>query len=137
LSEIAEICERVLILRAGKLVGDVRLNEIGTYLGEFARLRIRVTGGEDVCLPILRSVKGLSSFWFLGAVEPCSTDWHVEYSLSEKGVRESLFEEIANAGEKLLMSKPIESNIEDVFLQITAGGEKNDRCFQPRMSGVF
>jgi ABC-2 type transport system ATP-binding protein len=127
LSEIAEICERVLILRAGKLVGDVRLNEIGSCLDGFARLRIRVTGGEDACLPILRNVKGLSSFRPLGTAEPRSTDWHVEYSLSEKGVRESLFEEIANAGEKLLMSKPIESSIEDVFLQMTAGGGEGEK----------
>ena len=87
LSEIAEICERVLILRAGKLVGDMRLNEIGSCADGVARLRVRVTGGEDVCSRILRDVKGLSSFWSLGTAEPCSTDWHGEYSLSEKGVR--------------------------------------------------
>ncbi|MDR3164360.1 MAG: ABC transporter ATP-binding protein [Synergistaceae bacterium] len=122
LPEISEICERVLILRAGKLVGDGRLNETGSYSGEFAKLRIRVTGGEDVCLRILRGVKGLSSFRFLGTAEPCTADWHVEYRLRETGVRESLFEEIANAGEKLLMSKPIETSIEDMFLQMTADG---------------
>ena len=124
LSEIAEICERVLILRAGKLVGDERLNEIGLCSGEFARLHVRMTGGVDVCSRILRNVKGLSSFRLIGVAEPFSVDWHVEYRVSEKGVRESLFEETANAGEKLLMSKPVQTSIEDVFLQMTADGVK-------------
>jgi hypothetical protein len=83
-----------------------------------------MTGDRDVCSRILRSVKGLSSFRLLGTAEPCSADWHVEYRVSEKGVRESLFEETANAGEKLLMSKPMETGIEDVFLQMTADGVK-------------
>jgi ABC-2 type transport system ATP-binding protein len=122
LSEIAEICERVLIVRDGKLVSDGKLNDLGSSRGEFVTLQIRITGDKDACFRILRSVRGVSSFRFIGTAESRSTDWEVEYGASETGVRESLFDEVAKAGEKLLLSRPMTVNagIEAVFLQATA-----------------
>jgi ABC-2 type transport system ATP-binding protein len=120
LAEIAEICERVLILRDGKLAGDCRMETLGDSRAGFGKLQIRVTGGKNECERMLRNVEGIKSFSFLRVVEHGTTDWELEFSREGTDMREALFDEIAKAKMKLLMSKPIEASIEDVFLQMTA-----------------
>jgi ABC-2 type transport system ATP-binding protein len=130
LSEIAEICGRILILREGELVSDCKIgeiNEIKTSGGETGRLRVRATCERDECERILRNIAEICSLRFIGVEETDSSDWEIEYRHGGGDVRPAIFDALADAGRKLLMMKPVEADIEDIFLKMTAGDERHER----------
>jgi ABC-2 type transport system ATP-binding protein len=120
LSEIAEICERTLIIHDGRLVKDSDVGELGGPGGDVERLRIRMTGSQKDAGEILGNIRGALSSHCVGTEEAGSTDWEIEYSRKDGDLRHVLFDEIAKAGKRLLMSRPCETNIEDAFLKLTA-----------------
>ncbi|MDR1481009.1 MAG: ABC transporter ATP-binding protein [Synergistaceae bacterium] len=126
LSEIAEICERILILREGELVNDCKIGEIGASLGEIGKLRVRAACEEDECERILRNVAEISSLRFIGVEEAGSSDWEIGYDRGGADVRPAIFDALAEAGGKLLMMKPVEADIEDIFLRMTASEERHE-----------
>jgi ABC-2 type transport system ATP-binding protein len=63
LQEVQAVCERVLILRAGRKVVDARLDE----LQREARLLVTLDQGEPAAQPVLQAVPGVSSVKLLGA----------------------------------------------------------------------
>jgi ABC-2 type transport system ATP-binding protein len=124
LAEIAEICGRILILREGRLVNDCKISEIGTSRGGAGKLRIRASCERDECELLLRGVLGIRSSRFIGVEETGSSDWEIEYGPDGTDVRAALFDAMAEAGRRLLLMKPVEADIEDIFLRVTAGEER-------------
>ena len=62
LQEVQAICERVLILRAGRKVVDARLNELQSA----ARLLVTLDRPDTAARPVLSAVAGVRSVQFLG-----------------------------------------------------------------------
>jgi ABC-2 type transport system ATP-binding protein len=62
LQEVQAMCERVLIVRAGRKVIDARLDE----LQKSARLLVTLDRPETVAVPVLSAVTGVQSVQFLG-----------------------------------------------------------------------
>jgi ABC-2 type transport system ATP-binding protein len=120
LAEIAEICERILILRDGRLVNDCKVNEIGASRGGAGKLHIRAACERDECELLLRNVGGILASRFIGEREMGSSDWEIEYGLDGTDIRAAIFDAMADSGRKLLMMKPVEADIEDIFLRMTA-----------------
>lgn len=118
LSEIAEICDRVIVIRDGKVVADRKTAQLDS--ASKARIRIRVNGSSGAFKPVIESVAGLTSYSYVGVLEPETSDWELEYMRENKDLRAHLFDTIAHGGFKLLESKPLETDIEAMFLHLTA-----------------
>jgi ABC-2 type transport system ATP-binding protein len=120
LPEIAEICRRTLIIHEGRLVKDDEVRGLnGSGVG-VERLRVRITGSQKDAEEILGSLGGALSFRFAGIEEADSTDWELEYRRGDGDPRPALFDRIAGAGKRLLMSRPCGADIEAAFLALTA-----------------
>jgi ABC-2 type transport system ATP-binding protein len=106
LSEVEALCDRVAILRAGKLI------ETGT-LAEMRHLSaLTVEATFEGPIPDLSSVPGVTSVEVVGRVA----------RLQVRGSTEPLLKVLADAGVSLLLSR--EPSLEELFLSLYGGAER-------------
>ncbi|MCL2003439.1 MAG: ABC transporter ATP-binding protein [Oscillospiraceae bacterium] len=121
LPEVSAVCERVLVIANGVIVADDKPETLaGTVSGE-RRLVIRVAGPKDGVGRLLNGVDGVRSAKPLGEMEPGSCDFLIE---STPGVdaRKPVFSALAGAGHPILMLRPQDATLEDIFLKLTEEG---------------
>jgi ABC-2 type transport system ATP-binding protein len=120
LAEIAEICKRVIIIKDGELVRDSSMKDLTAKQDGRGMIDVRITGTRMETEAILNSLGEAVTIRFLSNAEARSSDWEVAYDPDASDIRPALFDAVAQAGEKLLVSRPHETGIEDVFLEITS-----------------
>lgn len=118
ISEITEICGRILIVDEGVLVADV--NKETQWDNEHA-MHIRVNAPYEEVEKVLQTIPGLRAIKRLDACEVDTSDFEIVMH-RQQDVREALFDHIVQHGLKLLMLAPKQSNVEDLFLELTEKG---------------
>jgi ABC-2 type transport system ATP-binding protein len=120
LSEAAAVCERVLVISDGSIVADDRPESLIENLSGERRLVLRAAGPKDGILELLRGQEGVRRAEHLGEMEPESNDFLIE---SGTDIRKPLFNSLAKAEYPILMFRPHDVSLEDVFLRLTAAAE--------------
>jgi ABC-2 type transport system ATP-binding protein len=123
LPEVQDICERVVIINKGRIVAQDMLENLTHGMSENAHVTVRVQGDEKQVQRLLREIPGVTYVESLGVKEPGSCDYMVEAS-ELKDIRRPMFAELAKVGCPIMMLKPTEFTLEDIFMRITA--EKED-----------
>jgi ABC-2 type transport system ATP-binding protein len=118
LSEIAEICDRVIVIRDGRLVADRKTTQLDS--ADSARIRIRVSCAAKAFKPVIESIEGIKKYAHAGVFEKGTSDWEIEYSRNDADFRGRIFDAVVNGGMKLLELSPLKTDIESMFLQLTA-----------------
>lgn len=119
LHEVSDVCDRVVIINDGKIVAQDSLSNLTNGLGEAIRMTVRIIGPEKPVTRLLREVPGVKYAESLSSKEPNSMDYLVE-SDSKTDVRRPLVNAILSGGYSLLMLKPMDVTLEDIFLQLTS-----------------
>ena len=119
LHEVADVCDRVVIINKGRIVAQDTLANLTQGIGEAIRLTVRVVGPEKPVQRLLHDVPGVKYVEALGSKELGSMDYVVE-SDSKTDVRRPMVNAILSAGYSLLMLKPMDVTLEDIFLQLTS-----------------
>lgn len=109
LEEAQELCDRVAIINHGQVVANERKE---TLLGRISNKEIRLILDRDISIP----PPGLDGF---DAVLKNGRELSVRYSAKEHSVGEIL-QAIQKAGLGIIDLSTTESDLEDVFLQLTA-----------------
>ncbi|HEY7928594.1 MAG TPA: ABC transporter ATP-binding protein [Steroidobacteraceae bacterium] len=117
LQEVQAVCERVLILRAGRKVVDARLAE----LQQDARLLVTLDADEMRARPILSAVPGVSAVK-LHATLPGSSAARYQYALSaEEAATPEVARAVHAAGFALFGLLREQRTLEAVFADMNAG----------------
>ena len=118
LHEVADVCERVIIIDKGKIVAKDTLENLASSVNEIKRMSVRIAGANPSVRKAIREISGVSFVDELGVREADSVDYIIE---SEKNadVRRSLFNTMARLGNPILMMRPMDVTLEDIFLQLT------------------
>ena len=119
LHEVADVCDRVVIINKGQVVAQDTLANLTHGIGESIRLTVRVIGPEKPVTRMLREIPGVKYVETLGSREADSVDYLVE-SDSKTDVRRPLVNAVLAGGYSLLMLKPMDVTLEDIFLQLTS-----------------
>jgi ABC-2 type transport system ATP-binding protein len=123
LPEVQDICERVVIINKGRIVAQDMLENLTHGMSENAHVTVRVQGDEKQVQRLLREIPGVTYVESLGVKEPGSCDYMVEAS-ERQDIRRPMFAALAKVGCPIMMLKPTEFTLEDIFMRITA--EKED-----------
>jgi ABC-2 type transport system ATP-binding protein len=83
---------------------------------------VRVAGPKDDVLPLLRGQEGVEKADAIGEMEAGSHDFLVE-SKPHIDVRKPMFSALAEAGFPILMLRPQDASLEDIFLKLTEEDE--------------
>lgn len=117
LSEISEVCDRVVIIHEGVILAEDSVSSLLDQVGRNNKLSVRLRGGEELLLALLRSIPGVVRAESLGVQEPGTVDFLIE---SQKGddLREMISRTLLQGGVPLLTLKSLNETLEDVFLNI-------------------
>ena len=90
LPEVADVCERVIIIDKGKIVAQDTLENLSSNVNEITRLTLRIQGEEGNVRKTLREVRGVRYVEVLGVKEAGTVDFLVE-SERNQDVRADVF----------------------------------------------
>ena len=118
LHEVADVCERVVIINQGKIVAQDTLDNLTKNISDTSRFRLRIAGPERDVYKAIRDIPGTRSVDEMGCKEPDSCDFLVE---ADRGadIRRPLFNQMSKMGCPILMLRPMDIELEDIFLQLT------------------
>ncbi|MCL1806369.1 MAG: ABC transporter ATP-binding protein [Oscillospiraceae bacterium] len=122
LPEVSAVCERVLVIANGRIVADDKPENLSAAVAGERNLLVRVAGAKDNIQQLLRSLDGVKSAQCLGEMETGSFDFLVE-SKPNIDIRKPLFSALAKAGTPILMLRPQDASLEDIFLKLTEEGK--------------
>jgi ABC-2 type transport system ATP-binding protein len=113
LQEVQAVCERVLILRAGRKVVDARLSDLQRDTG----LLVTLDRDEAVALPVLRAVSGVCSVRLLD-----SSEGRYRYALeADQTLAPAIAAAAVGAGLALFGLAGEHRTLEKVFAEVNAG----------------
>lgn len=118
LHEVADVCERVVIINQGKIVAQDTLDNLTKNVSDSARFRLRVAGPEREVYKVVRELPGIRSVDEMGSKEADAFDFLVESDRSVD-IRRPLFQQLSKLGYPILMLRPMDIELEDIFLQLT------------------
>lgn len=126
LSEIQAVCDRIVVINNGELVADESTDTITTNFTGMKRTQLHIDGNENVILPALREIDGVSRVRKVMRTTDGCGEYIVE-SKAERDVRKAIFNAMAKINCPIVMMRNAEMSLEDAFLKITNGDPVNKR----------
>ena len=129
LAEVQAVCDRILIIRQGRMVASGTPAELERDLAGERFLQVTLKAGADQGLALLQGIPGAGAAeLLLGAAEGESA-----FRLESAGgdLREAVFRDCAREGIPLLGLTAGGMTLEDVFLQLTADDAPEEPPDQP------
>lgn len=121
LSEISEICDRILLLNEGRLIKDCPISEMGDSVRKHIFIRVD-TKKECFERVILNELKNCS-YGYKGEGEPGCSDWELTLLTGGDDIRREVFRAVSENQLNLLQMSQAGAEIEDVFLNLTRVSE--------------
>ncbi len=118
LPEVSAVCERVLIINRGELIADDSPDNLSRQVAGQNRLSLRIAADGAAVEKALLSVPSVRRVELAGSFEPGTVDVSVE-SEDETDIRRSVFEAMRSADCPILMMKPMDLTLEEIFLNLT------------------
>ncbi len=119
LSEISSLCDKVLIINAGKLVVYDTLENINKKLSKSSAFVATIGGVRDIVINTINTIPNIESI----AVEPSAEKGAFDYVITTKDgedIRKQLLEKLESNNLSLLSLNTKNLSLEDVFLKVTA-----------------
>jgi ABC-2 type transport system ATP-binding protein len=123
LKEVEDVCERVIIIDRGEIVAQDTMANLANSVGDMTRMTIRIAGVDRHMQKTLREVEGVTFVEEIGVKEPDSMDFMIE-SERKADVRRAIFNLMARAGKPILMLRPMDVTLEDIFMQLTTADKE-------------
>ena len=113
LQEVTAVCDRVVIINRGKIAASDTISNLSGGSGS-SKLIVRIKSDEFVAKNILSEIKTAE---VLGSREKNTVDLIVE-ARDGIDIREILFNAFAAKNVPIVMIKPMEQTIEDIFVRV-------------------
>ncbi len=118
LSEVSAVCERIIIINNGEIVAEGTPEELSRQLNYSSKILLRIKGSFEEGNAILKSLENVENVENIGTVEINTTDINVG-AKRDKDIREDVFNAFKNTSVPILMMKPDNISLEQIFLEVT------------------
>jgi ABC-2 type transport system ATP-binding protein len=115
LPEVAAICERVIIIHRGRILAEDRIENLSTLLRGGRRLRLSVQGPAEAITARLLKIETISGVAY-------AAPYHLVEFLPEREPQAMITRVVVEEGWTLLSMEMVGLSLEEIFLQLTAGG---------------
>ncbi len=129
LSEIQEVCERVIIINGGKIIADDTPDMLSKTLSEDHSLSLRVKGSEAEIYKILASVPGVKEMRCTGSKETGTVDFVLEPN-EGADIRAAVSERLTERKKTILSLHSGEMTLEQIFLRLTDAADRGKYFFE-------
>lgn len=127
LSEIAELCDHVIILSEGHVVADSSMAELEASMNPETTLRMTVKADEDGARRVLKSVEGVKTVTEEGTSAADGTVTLKVTTTAEADLRDEIFFAMAAERYAVVSMEQQEQSLEEIFLSLTAKGSKHKK----------
>jgi len=118
LPEVSAVCQRVLILNRGKIAASDTTDNLSRRLLGANLLALKVEGPEAVVRETLSSVPDITKIETHPSQEPGVVEVLVEAE-RDKDIRRDIFQALKDTDLPILLMRPQDLTLEDIFLQLT------------------
>ncbi|MBR6782063.1 MAG: ABC transporter ATP-binding protein [Clostridia bacterium] len=125
LSEIAELCDHVIILSEGRVVADSPMADLEAQVSPETELRLTVKGDEAGILKVLETVEGVGKVKVLPSPDKKTVKLKVA-TVGEADIRDDIFFAMAERRYAVISMERGEHSLEEIFLSLTAKGKKHE-----------
>lgn len=123
LTEIASVCERIIVISGGKLVANDTMENISRSLRTEITMDITVKASEEEVDGVLSSIEGVTSYR-IEKTDGETTSAKVKYP-TEYDLRETISFAFSDIRRAVLSMTVEEEGLEEIFLKLTEG-DKNE-----------
>ena len=120
LSEVQQVCDRIVVINQGNIVADDTEENLSRSLSQDHRLVAQIDGPENEVIKTLETIRGVRKIEKLKNVKDGVCDYLIETD-EKLDVRRELFNRVSTRGWYLLGLKTQELSLEDIFLKLTMG----------------
>jgi len=117
LPEVSAICDRIIIINKGKIVASGTPANLSKRLGG-GRLSLRIAASEKQAADVLSQLPGIIKIDLRGSFEPGTVDMVIEPE-EDVDIRRPVFNALSRAGYPILMMRPMDLSLEEIFMQVT------------------
>lgn len=125
LSEIAELCDHVIILSEGHVVADSSMAELEAQLNPETVLHMTVKGDEAGAREVLNAIEGVRDVTTLSTAPDGSTVTLKVSTPADTDLRDDIFFAMAERRYAVISMDKSEHSLEEIFLSLTAKGNKH------------
>lgn len=118
LSEVSEICDRVLVISHGKIVADAKTDELAATLSESLKLSMIIEGNSGDVINELKKIPGVSGVKKQRDLENNAAKYTLEYK-KDTDVRRDVFNAMVRIGCPILELQSGNESLEAMFLRLT------------------
>lgn len=129
LSEVQEVCKRIIIINKGQIIADDTPDNLSKSISEDHSINLRVLGEEKELGKLLSTVPGVKSVTTLGVKEEGSCDFDIE-PRAGYDIRAALSKKLADNGKTILSMASNGMNLEQIFLRLTEMSDSGQNFFQ-------
>ena len=122
LSEVQAVCDRIVVINAGKIIADEKTGKLSEAIGQSNRFRVKVSGPAREVANLLKNIHGVTKVIQDGAREGDAFPFIVEYSGSVD-IRKMMFRALAEKGWPILAMEGVDISLEDMFVKLIDGEE--------------
>lgn len=120
LSEVQQVCDRIVVIDHGNIVADDTEENLSKTLSQEHRLIVQIDGPRNEVMKMLEGISGVKKLDRLKSYSGDIADYLIETD-EKSDVRRELFEKISSNGWCMLGLKTQELSLEDIFLKLTMG----------------
>ena len=122
LSEVADVCNRAAVIHQGRIVVQDSMLHLTQGESRYPdRLMIRVQGAPAAARSVLEATEGVKAVEELQFGEPGACDFRLEIQ-KDTDVRSDIGRKLIQANMPILMLRPVNASLEEIFLHLTSGG---------------
>ncbi|MBR1735651.1 MAG: ABC transporter ATP-binding protein [Firmicutes bacterium] len=122
LSEVSAVCDRVMIINKGKIVASDTPEKLSENITQGHRIAVRIKAEREKIESVFEGKEEFESLEFNAQREEGTCEISVK-GVQDSDIRELVFNICAENKMPILMMKPLDLSLEEIFLQVTEGGE--------------
>ena len=126
LSEVQAVCDRVIIIKDGKIIADEKTQKLNQTAGQSAKMKIKVAGPNREVFNLLKGLQGILKVESDGVREGDAFSYILETDPSID-VRKIIFNALARSSWPMVGMENLEAELEDVFLRLVQGESGKER----------
>ena len=119
LSEVAEICDRIIVISNGKIVKDTKTRDLAKSVSSEQKLSLVVEGSANAVLDTLKVIPHVKKIRKKADSTGSSARYIVEYDV-DADIRRDVFRALSSKGFVILGMESADETLEDSFLKLVS-----------------
>ena len=120
LSEVSEVCDRIVVISKGKIVADAKTDELSAQVSGGQKLSLTAEGSTADITEAIKRIPAVKRVTRTGSNADGSGKYMIEYETSSD-IRRDVYNAMVRVGAVILDMQSGNETLEDMFLKLTSG----------------